>query len=143
LPVGLTKRLEAASLRIQPASKQSIEKILAPLAVELVATGKMAKTKSGDLIGILASDLTGTPIDLVQSALRQHKRKSPFWPAVSDLMKFIDESLAARHAEQKLADQERELFITRQSEEPEQTQAERSDAVKRIMSETKFKRVSE
>ncbi len=73
---------------------------LALLAAEVGASGRMQDPEALQLLfPRLLDDLSIYPVDIALLALREHRKQSPFWPALSDLVPIIEGELARRQAE--------------------------------------------
>lgn len=80
-----------------------VHKTLAGLSVELQATGRLKSENTDMLVLSLTKDLAEYPETWVLKAIIEHRRTSPFWPALADLVKRmqpqIDIRAAARNSE--------------------------------------------
>ena len=65
---------------------------LAMLATEVAASGRLQDPEALRLLlPLLERDLAEYPPELVVAAIREHRRRSPFWPALSDLVTIMEE----------------------------------------------------
>ena len=55
----------------------------------MVATGKLSASQADELGELLAHDIRNYPLGWIEYAIQQHRKKSAFWPSLSDLMQWI------------------------------------------------------
>lgn len=65
----------------------------------MITAGKLDADRAAELGLMLSHDLRNYPLDWVDDAIRQHREDSPFWPALSDLMKFIKPKVERHYRE--------------------------------------------
>lgn len=71
--------------------------MLGLLVTEIVAAKRIDNAKDMSvLVDILANDLAGYPAELLEEAIRKHKTKSPFWPAITNLHDVLTNGMAHR-----------------------------------------------
>lgn len=59
------------------------------LAVEVIATGRLKTDESDILVERLTNDLAEYPERWVINAIKKHRKASPFFPALSDIVKHM------------------------------------------------------
>ena len=85
-------------------------KVLSVLAMELIATGKLSEQNASSLIDVLAEDLKIYPEGWVEKAIQGHRKTSPFWPSLSDMMKFIVPLENARRSKRARSKQDQKTY---------------------------------
>ena len=97
-------------------------KELAMLATEVAATGRLQDPEALRLLlPLLERDLAGYPQKLVMAAICEHRRRSPFWPALADLVRIMEEM----RAEQKLRQAQRKIWLVESDERFRRAEAAR------------------
>ena len=107
---------------------------LAMLATEVAASGRLQDPEALRLLlPLLERDLAEYPPELVVAAIREHRRRSPFWPALSDLVTIMEELEA---------EQERRLRRARQVWLPESDERfQRAEVARKAIEGRGFPRV--
>ena len=96
------------------------------IGLEMVATGKLSSSEADQLSGLLARDLCDLPGNLIASAIQKHRQSSPFWPALSDIMKHIQPTLDAQAAAQMREQRRNQAYYSNRPpkvETPEEREA--------------------
>lgn len=97
----------------------------------MVTCGKLKAEQAGEISEILAHDLRNYPMDWVEDAIRQHKEESPFWPSLSDLMKFIRPRVEWQRRASERKRREEEIARYKANEAPEDPQEIRTAAAEK------------
>ena len=114
-----------------------VRKSLHTIALEMVATGRLQESAIQDLMTILMNDVSDQNPVFVLRAIDEHRKASPFWPHISDLMKYLSPPESPLGKELREMRERRELAHTNSEEFMAKTRQEAIESC----SEGSFQRI--
>ena len=98
MPSTQISKISSNGQRIVSVSEE-VQKSLSLVSVELVSSKRLTREQAMILQPVLEDDLAGIDPGIAIEAIRRHRFASPYWPAISDLMKHVETIEAERKAD--------------------------------------------